>query len=55
MRVVVPQGERMGRFETVDARGRLILRLQDGSIETVTAGDVSTFSAERCVAVAERR
>ena len=54
MRVALAQGERSGRFETVDARGRLILRLPDGAIETVTAGDVSAFSAERRVAAAER-
>ncbi len=29
-----------GRFETVDAQGRLILRTADGTLERVTAGDV---------------
>ena len=40
IRVMLPEGERSGRFETVDGRGRLILRLADGTIETITAGDV---------------
>jgi BirA family transcriptional regulator, biotin operon repressor / biotin---[acetyl-CoA-carboxylase] ligase len=54
IRVALPQGECAGRFETVDARGRLILRLPDGGIETITAGDVSAFPSGRSRAAAER-
>jgi BirA family biotin operon repressor/biotin-[acetyl-CoA-carboxylase] ligase len=43
--VVLPDGERQGRFEAIDERGCLVLRLADGRIETVAAGDV--FMAER--------
>ena len=54
VRVAIPQGERAGRFEGIDARGRMLLKLPDGSIETITAGDVSAFSAERTLATAGR-
>jgi BirA family transcriptional regulator, biotin operon repressor / biotin---[acetyl-CoA-carboxylase] ligase len=47
IRIALPDGERSGRFETVDARGRLVLRLPDGAIETITAGDVSALTPER--------
>lgn len=47
VRISVPDGERTGRFETVDTRGRLILRRADGSVETIAAGDVFAHSAER--------
>jgi BirA family biotin operon repressor/biotin-[acetyl-CoA-carboxylase] ligase len=35
-------GERelRGRFESLDDAGRLLLRLPDGSVEVITAGDV---------------
>ena len=42
IRVALAEGERVGRFEGVDERGRLVLRLADGSTETVAAGDVMT-------------
>jgi BirA family biotin operon repressor/biotin-[acetyl-CoA-carboxylase] ligase len=32
--------ELTGRFETLDESGRLMLRLQDGSLETIAAGEV---------------
>jgi BirA family biotin operon repressor/biotin-[acetyl-CoA-carboxylase] ligase len=38
--VTLPDGDREGRFETVDERGRLVLRLPDGSLHTIIAGDV---------------
>jgi BirA family biotin operon repressor/biotin-[acetyl-CoA-carboxylase] ligase len=47
MRVALGEGERSGRFETVDARGRLVLRLSDGTNETITAGDVIARSTDR--------
>jgi len=40
LRVRLPGRELLGRFETLDERGRLILRLGDGSLQTITAGDV---------------
>jgi BirA family biotin operon repressor/biotin-[acetyl-CoA-carboxylase] ligase len=47
VQVALPDGERSGCFETIDAHGRLILRLLDGATETVTAGDVFPISADR--------
>ncbi len=40
IRIGLPDGEREGRFETVDDTGRMVLRRADGSADTVTAGDV---------------
>jgi BirA family transcriptional regulator, biotin operon repressor / biotin---[acetyl-CoA-carboxylase] ligase len=40
LRVRLPGRELLGRFETLDERGRLILRLGDGTLQTITAGDV---------------
>jgi BirA family biotin operon repressor/biotin-[acetyl-CoA-carboxylase] ligase len=40
IRISLPDGERMGQFETIDPAGRLVLRLSDGSVETFAAGDV---------------
>jgi BirA family biotin operon repressor/biotin-[acetyl-CoA-carboxylase] ligase len=39
--VAVEDGERRGRFETVDERGYLVLRRADGTAETISAGDVT--------------
>ena len=47
IRIALADGERSGGFETVDAHGRLILRLSDGTTETITAGDVFTLAPER--------
>ena len=55
IRIALPDGERSGRFETVDARGRLVLRLPDGTIETITAGDVSALTPERTPVAAAGR
>ena len=33
-------GELSGRFETLDDSGRLVLRRDDGTMQTVAAGDV---------------
>lgn len=53
--VALPDGERSGRFETVDARGRLVLKLPNGSSEIITAGDVSVLAPARGrLATAER-
>jgi BirA family biotin operon repressor/biotin-[acetyl-CoA-carboxylase] ligase len=40
MRVRLPGRELIGRFEALDESGRLLLRLADGSLETIVAGDV---------------
>jgi BirA family transcriptional regulator, biotin operon repressor / biotin---[acetyl-CoA-carboxylase] ligase len=40
MRVRLPNREYIGRCEALDERGRLKLRLADGSLQTITAGDV---------------
>lgn len=40
MRVRLPQRELFGRCEGLDQGGRLLLRLADGGLETVAAGDV---------------
>ena len=40
IKVAVTEGTRSGRFETVDDRGNLVLRLPNGSTETIAAGDV---------------
>jgi BirA family biotin operon repressor/biotin-[acetyl-CoA-carboxylase] ligase len=55
IRVALADGERSGRFETVDARGRLVLKLPNGSSETITAGDVFALAPARSrLATAER-
>jgi BirA family transcriptional regulator, biotin operon repressor / biotin---[acetyl-CoA-carboxylase] ligase len=40
IRVRLLERDLTGRFESLDATGRLILRLADGSAETISAGDV---------------
>jgi BirA family transcriptional regulator, biotin operon repressor / biotin---[acetyl-CoA-carboxylase] ligase len=40
LRVRLPSRELFGRFEALDERGRLIVRLADGTLQTITAGDV---------------
>lgn len=40
MRVRLAERELIGRCEALDESGRLLLRLPDGSLETITAGDV---------------
>ena len=40
MRVRLPSGEFSGRGEGMDERGRLLVRVADGSLQAVTAGDV---------------
>ena len=53
--VVLADGERVGRFETIDGHGRLVLRLANGSSETITAGDVFALAPARGrLATAER-
>lgn len=40
MRVALAEGDLAGQFETIDEGGRLVLRLADGTMRTVAAGDV---------------
>jgi BirA family biotin operon repressor/biotin-[acetyl-CoA-carboxylase] ligase len=40
IRVRSGDGELAGQFETIDETGRLVLRLADGTMQTVAAGDV---------------
>jgi BirA family biotin operon repressor/biotin-[acetyl-CoA-carboxylase] ligase len=40
VRVALPEGEREGRFESIDTAGRMMLRRSDDTVEAVTAGDV---------------
>ena len=40
VRVSLPDGECDGRFEAIDDVGRMVLRRADGTVETITAGDV---------------
>ena len=47
MRVRLPDREFFGRCEALDERGRLRLRLADGSVQTIAAGDVFPVAAER--------
>ena len=45
MRVRLPNREFVGRAEALDERGRLLLRLKDGTLQTITAGDVFPVAA----------
>jgi BirA family biotin operon repressor/biotin-[acetyl-CoA-carboxylase] ligase len=47
IRVRLPGREFGGRFEALDERGRLLLRLADGTMQTITAGDVFPVGAAR--------
>ncbi len=47
MRVRLPNHEFVGRCEALDERGRLLLRLADGTLQTITAGDVFPVAAAR--------
>jgi BirA family transcriptional regulator, biotin operon repressor / biotin---[acetyl-CoA-carboxylase] ligase len=45
MRVRLPNREFVGRAEALDERGQLLLRLADGTLQTITAGDVFPVAA----------
>jgi BirA family biotin operon repressor/biotin-[acetyl-CoA-carboxylase] ligase len=45
MRVRLPDREFVGRFEALDDSGRLLLRLADATLQTITAGDVFPVAA----------
>jgi BirA family biotin operon repressor/biotin-[acetyl-CoA-carboxylase] ligase len=49
IRVRLPGRELEGRFEALDQRGRLLLRLADGTMQTITAGDVFPVAAAQGV------
>ncbi len=40
IRVRLPTQELTGKFENIDDKGHLMLRLADGRIETIAAGEV---------------
>jgi BirA family transcriptional regulator, biotin operon repressor / biotin---[acetyl-CoA-carboxylase] ligase len=46
IRVRLPDRELIGRCEALDDSGRLLLRLVDGSLETIAAGDVFPLGDE---------
>jgi len=39
--VTLAEADLAGRFETIDETGRLVIRLADGTMQTVAAGDVA--------------
>jgi BirA family biotin operon repressor/biotin-[acetyl-CoA-carboxylase] ligase len=41
IRVTLAEGDLAGQFETIDPTGRLVLRLADGTMQAVAAGDVA--------------
>jgi len=45
MRVRLPEREFSGRCEALDERGRLLLRLPNGSVQVIAAGDVFPVAA----------
>jgi len=45
VRVRLPERELVGRFEALDRRGALVLRLPDGGATTVAVGDVFVLSS----------
>ena len=47
MRVRLPDRELLGHAETLDEQGRLMLRLPDGSVQAISAGDVFPLAPGR--------
>ena len=47
IRVRLSDSEFSGRFEALDEQGRLLLRLADGSLQVITAGEVFPLPARR--------
>ena len=45
MRVRLPDRELLGRGEALDEHGRLLLRLADGSVQAIAAGEVFPLGA----------
>jgi BirA family biotin operon repressor/biotin-[acetyl-CoA-carboxylase] ligase len=45
IRARLPDRELTGRFEALDEHGRLLLRLGDGTVQTIAAGDVFPIAA----------
>jgi len=45
VRVRLAERELAGRFEALDETGALVLRLPDGNVTTIAAGDVFTCTA----------
>ncbi len=55
IRVRTGNGERTGRFSGVDASGRLMLRLNDGRTELISAGDVFPLTEQPASATLLRK
>jgi BirA family biotin operon repressor/biotin-[acetyl-CoA-carboxylase] ligase len=53
MRVRLPSSELFGRCEGMDERGRLLIRLADGSLQAITAGDVFPLVSRPAVRIPE--
>jgi BirA family biotin operon repressor/biotin-[acetyl-CoA-carboxylase] ligase len=51
IRVSLPEREIHGRFENLDAAGRLLLRREDSTLEVITAADIFPVAVGRCTAV----
>lgn len=45
IRVRLPTQELAGRFHDLDETGRLLLRLADGRVQTISAGEVFAIAA----------
>ncbi len=54
IRVRLPQRELAGRFEALDDSGHLLLRLADGRMETVSAGEVFALAETEQMLSAQR-
>ncbi len=54
MRVRLPDRELLGRGETLDEHGRLLLRLADGSVQAIAAGEIFPLGALAGIAVSGR-
>jgi BirA family biotin operon repressor/biotin-[acetyl-CoA-carboxylase] ligase len=50
IRVRLPTQSLTGRFETVDEAGRLVLRMPDGSVRIIAAGEIFAFPERLAVA-----
>ena len=46
IRVTLAEADLAGRFETIDETGRLVIRLADGTMQTVAAGDVAMTAGQ---------
>jgi BirA family biotin operon repressor/biotin-[acetyl-CoA-carboxylase] ligase len=54
IRVNLPERELLGRFESLDEAGRLLLRHENGALEAITAGDIFPLASRGSGAAAPR-